>query len=141
MAALTARKIARTRNVANTTREYPVAGTQKIWAGALVMLDSAGYAREAVALASNKGCKGWATATVDNLTGAAGAVKVPVAEGEIELTTSGLTQGAVGSLCYATSDQDIVLAKATTRPLVGEIVGFDSATSVWVLVGPGLRQS
>jgi hypothetical protein len=119
--------------------DYPVKAAVKIWQGSLVQLH-AGYARPADA-ATGRITVGMAEATVDNTSGADGAVKVPIRPGVHRWGNSGgadlIAQAQVGLLCYAVDDQTVAKTDDTgARSSAGIIAGVDSG-GVWVLSGLG----
>lgn len=109
---------------------FPLAAV-KVYAGALLMINAAGYATNA---ADTTGCvlAGSAIDTVDNSGGSAGALSVRVyRKGVFQFVTSGATQATVGQKVYA-SDNQTVATSTSNSVLVGRIVEYDSATSVRV---------
>ena len=89
---------------------YPVLASTKIYAGALVALSAAGYAKPAAT--GDTKVVGVAQATVDNSSGANGALEVPVARGAFWLNNKGgdlVTQAdiATPALCYVEDDNTV----------------------------------
>jgi hypothetical protein len=110
------------------------AAAEKIYAGSLVMINNAGYACAASDLDNNKGIVGIAVDYVDNSSGSAGDLSVTVQKCVAQLVTSGASQAWVGKLCYASDDQTVTITQTEQCPLVGKIVKYVSATSVWAEV-------
>lgn len=136
MTALTTNKERPHRN-AGVRRTYPVAAAERIFNGALVMIDvmadSVAYAREAVASATNRGCVGVATAEVNNTSGGSGALNVTVLEAEF-LFAATTVSGGLGSLAYAEDDNTVDETQASNEPVAGVITGVTGASECWVAV-------
>ena len=136
MAALTAaRSIQRGQG---QIRPYKLAASTKVFAGALVALDTAtGFAVNATDAAA-RSFAGIADKTSDNSAGAAGAKKVRVwATGVVNLACSGADQTWVGKKVYAVDNQTVALAATTTNDvLVGVVTEVVSATQVFVALTP-----
>lgn len=120
----------------------PAAADVKVFAGALVMLDSAGNATPG---ATATGCygAGCADETVDNTSGAAGAKTVAIRQGVFAFASAGggdaIGRADIGKKCYIVDDQTVALTDGTgTRSLAGQIVDFDSY-GVWVRFGGLVR--
>jgi len=116
----------------------PVKGGVKIFIGALVVLDAAGYAKPGVTALSLK-ADGRAEAFVDNSAGADGAVNVPVRAGNYyyanSASTDTIAQADVGNTAYIVDDQTVAKTDGGgTRSAAGKIIDVD-ATGVWVAVG------
>jgi len=122
------------KNVSPSTvnlRLVPVAASTHIYQGALVCVNSSGYAVPA-ANTANYRFVGVAIHEVNN-TGANGASSVSVrTAGEITIVSSGLTQADVGKPVYASDDQTVALA-TTNAIYVGTISSYTSATAarIW----------
>lgn len=113
-----------------TVLVFPMAAV-KIYAGAIVMINAAGYLTNAADTAS---CSfgGSALDFVDNSAGSAGATTMRVRrKGVIQAVISGATQATVGQKVYA-SDAQTVATSTTNSVPVGRVVEYDSATSVRV---------
>jgi hypothetical protein len=134
MAALTDNRTTASRKL-GVKSEIPVAAAVTIYAGSMVMVDSAGYARPAAASVTNRGVPGVATAKADNASGAAGAIKVEVQEGEFLFAADTLGQDDLGAIMYADDDQTIDETQATNCPRVGYLAEYVSASSGWVRIG------
>lgn len=135
MAALTAAKVRNTKGD-GIVKSFPVNGGSIIYAGALVMLDAQRYARPAAALASNGGCVGIATKTVDNSAGSDGDLEVPCWAGLVEIPATSIAQAAVGGKVYASDDDTVDETQGTNEPTVGVLEEVVSSTKGWVRVGP-----
>lgn len=138
MAALAADKVVASRNL-GAKLQYPVVASDIIYAGSIVMIDSAGYANPAAASVTNNGCVGIAVEKADNASGSAGAVDVEVQEGEFLLDATTAAQTIVGDLVYAEDDQTIDETQGSNEPRAGIATEFVSASSVWVRMGIGLN--
>lgn len=121
---------------------YPVAAATKIWQGALIVLD-AGYAKPGAA-ATGLIALGRAGETIDNTSGAAGALSVPVERGTYYFDNSAadpVTQADVGKTAYIVDDETVARsdgadsganpAVAATRSPAGIIRAVD-IHGVWV---------
>lgn len=145
MAALTAERSV-LRNGSEMAATPPVISLKvktgiKIYKGSLVATDSTGYAIAGAGIAAT-GLKIWgiAEATVDNTSGASGALSVNVRRGIFpfaNLGTDALAQTDIGATCYADDDQTVRKTSATsTRSNAGVFVGFaDDGVSALVQVG------
>ncbi|HRW61249.1 MAG TPA: hypothetical protein P5340_11425 [Defluviicoccus sp.] len=140
MTALTADR--RTAERAGVMLSAPAAASVKVFAGALVMLDSAGNAKPGAAATGCYGA-GRAEAAVDNSGGTAGAEMVSIREGVFAYASAGggdaIGRGDIGKACYIVDDQTVALSNGTgTRSLAGQIADVDSL-GVWVRFGGLLR--
>lgn len=110
----------------------------KLFQGALVSLNTSGFAKKAADTASEI-FVGVMEETVDNSAGAAGDKDAIVWKtGEFDMAFSGTaTQADVGKKVYAVDDQTVALAATTTNDvLVGRITEFISASKVRVAISP-----
>jgi hypothetical protein len=116
-------------------RPYKVAASTKIFAGALVGVNtsSSGYATN-LDDSANRKFVGIADKTCDNTNGAAGAKKVRVwAQGVVDLACTGADQTWVGQKVFAVDNQTVALAATTTNDVqVGVVTEVVSATKVFV---------
>lgn len=117
----------------------PVAGSTKIYAGALVATTAAGYAKGATG-AANLFCVGRAEEQVDNSAGADGDLLVKVRQGIFrwDNATSGdaLTKADIGGICYALDDHTVARTdNSGARSRAGIVVAVDDA-GVWVDMRP-----
>lgn len=116
---------------------YPVAASTTINPGMMVMLD-AGYAKEAVASATNDGVHGVATELADNSSGSAGDISVEVEEGEFLFTATSITAAMVGDVVYASDGTTFDETQGSNEPQAGKLMEYVSATSGWVRISPEL---
>ncbi len=126
-------------------RSVPVAAGVVVYAGALVVLNSAtGYAQPG-STALGLVALGRAESQVDNTNGAAGAQSVRVRRGVFLWTNSPagadlIAETNIGAPCYIVDDNTVALtsaevAGAPTRSVAGTIHDVDSQTgNVWVEV-------
>jgi hypothetical protein len=129
-------------------RYLPVAVT-KIWSGAVVMLNSSGYATHGAASAGNEALTiaGIAEETVDNSGGSAGDLYVRVracndstAFGFVNDGTDACTIAHVGEMAYLVDNQTVGSAQTAvtaTKPLVGNIHSIDPDDSLVYVTVPG----
>lgn len=116
----------------------PVATNIKIYGGALVMKNAAGFVTKG-AVATGQICVGRAEDAVDNTGGADGAKTVTVRSGVFKWANSAagdlITSAMVGVDCYIVDDQTVAATNGTsTRSVAGKIVGVE-ADGVWVRSG------
>lgn len=116
----------------------PVAGTIKIWCGALVFLLATGYASDTPTATSL--CLGVAEATVDNSAGADGALTITPARGCFAMVNSGggdaLAAADIGKRVYAVDDQTVAKTSSSgTRCVAGTLVAIEGG---WCFVEVGL---
>jgi hypothetical protein len=112
---------------------FPVADNVKIWKGALVCVDTSGYANVGADTASFR-FAGVAVEQGDNtLTGhTAGGIRVRIRCGcRFLLPSTGLSQASVGAQVKVT-DSGAVATASTNNVNVGRITEYISATSAWV---------
>ena len=140
MAALAANRATASRNT-GAIRSYPVVASDIIYAGSMVHVNSDGYAAPAAASASSTGVVGVAIEKVDNSSGSAGDLDVMVQEGEFLVAATSIAQTSVNLLVYASDDQTVDETQGTNEPIAGILTEVVSATSGWVLMGPGVRQA
>ena len=133
MAALTAPRDTPQKAVGD--RDLPVAATTRIFAGAIVQLNAAGYAVPASATIANV-TLGRAERTADNLAGAAGDVTVKVRSGRFRFANSSagdlIGRTEIGKTVYVVDDQTVAKTNASgVRPAAGTCFDVD-ALGVWV---------
>lgn len=133
MAALTAPRSTVARS--GDLREPPVKAATTIYLGAMVAIDSSGWAVPASAVATQK-VIGRAESAGANATGANGDILVRVGAGIYRWANSSagdaITRADIGADCYAVDDQTVAKTSATnTRPRAGKIFDVD-ASGVWV---------
>ena len=118
-------------------QQFPVVASDIIYKGALVNIDTSGYAKPAGDVGSER-FVGIAMEQADNSSGSAGDINVDVAiigsGGRFLMTAVGAAQTDVGEVCYITDDASI--GTPGTDPgntvVAGRCIEFVSATSVWV---------
>lgn len=120
-------------------QSFPVKASVKPIQGGIAVLNG-GYAAPATT-ATGLIAVGRFEETVDNSTGAAGAVSVRVKSGIFKFANSSSTdliaQADVGAVCYLVDDQTVAKTSDTnTRSVAGKVVAVD-ADGVWVSF-PGL---
>ena len=116
------------------TRVDPLAAAVKVWAGAIVMRNAAGFITKGATVAGAMGV-GRAEATVDN-TGPAGAASLEYRMGVFRFANSAagdlITIADIGRPCFIVDDQTVAKTDATaTRSRAGIVDGVD-AVGVWV---------
>ncbi|MFO1351910.1 MAG: hypothetical protein U1F68_15050 [Gammaproteobacteria bacterium] len=115
--------------------EFPVAASTKIYAGALVALNSSGLAVPGSTSTTLK-CVGRADAQADNSAGAASAINVKTRRGVFRFGNSSagdlIALADVGASCYIVDDQTVAKTNGgSTRSVAGVIRDVD-ASGVWV---------
>lgn len=115
------------------------AAAAKIYAGALVALNNAGYATKGAA-ATTLIAFGRAEETVDNAAGAAGDLNVKVRTGVFKWANSSagdlIANTEIGKDCYIVDDQTVAKTNGgATRSRAGKVV-FVESDGVWVQMGP-----
>lgn len=113
----------------------PVAASTRIFAGALVCLNAAGFAVPGSTSATLK-ARGRAEEQVDNRDGAAGALRIETRRGVFPFANSAaadeITRADIGNECFIVDDQTVAKTSATdTRSVAGIIRDLDDA-GVWV---------
>lgn len=136
MAALTANRTTKSKDL-GAIRRYQLAASQTIYAGSMVMLDSAGLARPAAASVSNNGVVG--VATEKSTSGASDTIYVKVQEGTFLMAGTTLAQASVGDLVYAEDDQTVDETQGSNEPRAGFLVEIESASLGWVKMGIGIH--
>lgn len=122
----------------------PVAASQKIYAGALVMRNAAGNLVKGATATGLVGV-GRAEEQVDNSTGAAGALSIDYLPGTFRFDNSTaadeITAADIGSVCYAVDDETVAKTHATnTRSPAGIVEGV-GAQGVWVRIDAALTKA
>jgi len=117
-------------------KAYPVAASTKIYAGALVALNSSGYAVPAADTAGYK-VVGIASAQADNASGANGAINV-LAEAPViaRLNATSITQAMVGKAMYVVDDNTVDDTFGTNGIFAGILIEYISTTSGRFLISP-----
>jgi len=113
----------------------PVAAAKKIYAGAIVCIDSGGNATPGAA-ATGLLCVGRAEQLADNSSGAAGDIKVNVFRGIFRWANSAagdaIAETDVGELCYIVDVQTVAkTSNVGARSVAGHVFDVDAA-GVWV---------
>jgi len=116
---------------------YPVKASVKPIQGGIAVLN-AGYAAPATT-ATGLIAIGRFEETVDNTSGADGALSVHVKRGTFRFGNSSagdaIAQADVGADCYIVDDQTVAKTSGTnTRSVAGKIIAVDSV-GVWVKIG------
>jgi len=112
----------------------PVAAGAKIFKGALVKVNAAGFLVPA-SVEAGSNFAGIAYEDCDNTGLAAGALECRVIRvGTFLLTIVGATQANVGDTVYASADDLVTVTSAANLQKVGVIDRFVSATQVWVTI-------
>jgi hypothetical protein len=115
-------------------KEDPVAAATRIFTGALIMRNAAGFLTCGATAPCCIGV-GRADEGADNTAGAAGAITAPFRTGVFRFANMGgdaVLQAGVGKLCYIVDDQTVAATGATnTRSPAGIVDGID-AGGVWV---------
>lgn len=115
------------------TKAYLMTASNTIYAGSLVMVDSAGTVVSAAAVASNKNVAGVAQET--KTSASSGATWIRVSDNVIcKFAGSTLEQEDVGSLVYAEDDQTVDESVGSNEPVAGVLIQYVSASSGWVYV-------
>jgi len=133
MAALSAKRVTKSRGITRKTR-YLMKASTTCYAGGMVCLDSDGLAIPAAAASGNKAVVGVAAATVTSA--ASGSYYVEALEGEFNFAADTLQQEDVGAMVYADDDQTIDETQASNAPVAGRLIEYVSATEGWVRIGP-----
>ena len=115
----------------------PVAAGAKIYAGALVVLNAAGFA-EPGSTAAGLTARGRADHAVDNSGGGDGDEHVSVRRGVFHFgnaAADAVDRTHIGGTAYIVDDESVAATDgAATRSAAGEIVDVD-ADGVWVRIG------
>ncbi len=114
---------------------FPAAAGVKILAGTIVVGNASGNA-EPGTTATGKVGLGIAEQTVDNTSGSAGDLQVPIRRGCFRFANSGstdaITNADYGSTCYVVDNQTVAKTNGSaTRSPAGVVRGVDAA-GVWV---------
>jgi hypothetical protein len=136
MAPLAKDRNTRTRGEKTRKVVVPLAATTKIYAGAGVCINAAGFA---VPAGDTAGLITWgrAESQVDNA-GAAGDLYIEVSRGVFAFDASGLAQADIGSPVTWVDDHTVGLAAATTNDIVaGVLEEIDPVSAeAWVAILP-----
>lgn len=115
--------------------EPPVAAATKIYGGAIVAINAAGYAVPGATATTLKSA-GVAERRADNTGGAAGDIRVKLRKGVHVFANSAAADAIaltdIGSDCYIVDDQTVAKTSASaTRSVAGKVFDVD-ASGVWV---------
>ncbi len=124
-------------------RKMPLAASaSKVWAGAMIVVDTADGYFKIAANGTTFRAVGIATETVDNSAGAAGALSVNVEffrpiHGRWLLNDAGggaAAQANVGSVCYLLDDQHVTMTTTTASKagLIWAVATVDGVSQVFV---------
>ncbi len=110
----------------------PVTANVKIYAGALVVLDAAGNARNGIT-GTNLIARGVAQHVADNTGGSAGAITVKSRRGVFLFNNDGsINRTHIGKLVYIVDDQTLAASNGgNTRSEAGKCIDVESGR-VWV---------
>lgn len=113
----------------------PCAAAVRHFAGSIVCLNTAGFAVKGAAISTLK-TLGVAIEQVDNTSGAAGDLQVPIRRGLWRFANSAagdlIALADYGSPCYVVDDQTVAkTSNSAARPVAGTIRDVDAA-GVWV---------
>lgn len=119
----------------SSLNEIRVAGSTVLYGGTLCYVNANGWADDDTNSGANT-FGGVVKETLDNSAGSNGDVKGDAHKtGAFLLPGSGFSQGDVGSKAYGV-DNFTVSTTSTNNTYIGTIVGFKSATEVWVELDP-----
>jgi hypothetical protein len=132
MAALTSDRNTKTRD--GFKFGFPVAASTVIYVGALVGINSSGYAVP-MSLSTTLAIAGVCEAQANNAAGAAGAINVEVRKGHylFNVTGTAITLANLNANVYASDDNTVTLT-STGASLVGTVSDVDSSGKVWVKI-------
>ena len=129
-----------TKRVVETQITLPVAASVTIYEGAIVVVNSAGYAAPAT-LGTNLRAVGRAAERVTNGV-VAGAVTIKVDKGAFWYANAGADPVSLNDInmnCYLLDDQTVSLQGLGTNSIAGRVVNVDASLGVCVAIGtPGL---
>lgn len=117
-------------------------GAQKVYAGVLAMVNTAGHAVMGAATATLKAV-GIFGEQVDNSAGSGGELSAEILSGECLLGNSAgadeITNADIGKVCYVVDNQTVARTSAVgTRPVAGIVTGLKDG-QVFVDVRPGIQ--
>lgn len=120
----------------NKEFSFAVKGATKIYAGAIVAIDTANaYATKGAASTTLKAV-GVAQALADNSAGADGAISVKVKRGVFRFANSAsadlIALSDVGASCYIVDDQTVAKTNGSASRSVAGVIRDVDATGVWV---------
>lgn len=113
---------------------FRVKAATTIWKGAIVAVDSTGFAVPAANIAGHK-VQGVSVIRADNSSGADGAITADVHVGDIfKFATTGATQAWKGKIVYVADDNTVALIDPGNSVKAGIVMRYESSTFVWVWV-------
>jgi len=133
MAALSAKRVTKSRGITRKTR-YLMTASTTCYAGGMVAIVAAGTAEPAAAASGTKQVVGVAAATVTSAS--SGSYYVECLEGEFNFTASSIAQTNVGDQLWTVDDQTVDETRPTNMPSAGRLVEFVSSTEGWIRIGP-----
>jgi len=113
-------------------KTYKVKASHTVYAGGMVMIDSAGYAHAAEASASNNGVVGVAVKTVT--AAASGVYWVEVQSGVFKFKATSIAITSVADIMYASNDQTFDETPGANEPVAGILLEVVSSTEGWIFV-------
>lgn len=116
-------------------KAYPVKTNVKVHEGAMVCIDSAGFAVTGAEAAGNK-VVGVATESIDNTGGADGALWVKVEPGLFLLKATSITQAMVGVKMHLVDNETFDDVAGANAVVAGILLEFVSTTSGWIYIDP-----
>lgn len=140
MAALSADTVVNYQEVEGAIYEYPMVASDIIYKGALVSINSAGYALPAGDNSGDVGVVGIALEQADNSSGSAGDISVKVLSGIVIkslATAADVGQTSVGVKATVSDDQTVDIAANTTNDVTaGMITKYVSSSAVDLYIAP-----
>jgi len=115
-------------------RSLAVAASTRIYQGTGVFVNSGGYADDDTATGANV-FAGIAVGEANNASGSNADINVEVyTEGDFLLTGSGFTIADIGKDAFLNDNYALVVADAAGSVRIGKVVGYASATQLWVAI-------
>jgi len=108
---------------------FRMKASEQIYAGALVMLNTAGTAEAAEDSSTGRGVVG--VATEDKLSGASVAAYIEVQEAEVKLASTTLAQADVGNMHYVTDDLTADDVPGFDSVALGPLIEYIDASTGW----------
>lgn len=121
-------------------KSYPVAASEVIYKGGMVVINASGYLAMASDTSGVSRVVGVADEQVDNSSGSNGDKSARVVSGRaFKFAASSITQGMLGTTMYVVDDNTFDdAAGATNEIMAGVLVEFVSTTEGWIYIaGPG----
>lgn len=124
---------------AGNVKQYLMPVSHTIYAGSLVMIDSAGKAHAAESSASNHGVAGVAQET--KTSASSGSTYIKVSDGVLcKFAGTTLAQTGVGLVVYAEDDQTVDETVGTNEPVAGILMDYVDASTGWVYVSSAVNE-